>query len=296
MSVTIGWIGAGVMGRPMASHLLRAGYSVIVAQRQSPGVRALVALGAETASTPREVAARSDVVVTMLPDTAEVEKVALGTDGVSAGIRHGSVFIDMSSIAPAVAKRIAHTFALAGVDALDAPVSGGEEGALRATLSIMVGGTATAHDRALPILQCLGSTVVHVGGPGSGQVAKACNQLVVAVTIEAIAEGLALADAAGGDVVKVCEALSAGLAASRILDRYGPRMIEARYEPGARARLHYKDLLIAAQLADDSGIELPALALARDRFAELTARDGDLDHSALRTIIAAPLKSWRGER
>jgi 2-hydroxy-3-oxopropionate reductase len=283
---TVGWIGAGVMGRPMAEHLLDAGYAVVVAERASPGVAALVAAGARTAPTPRAVAEASDVVFTMLPDTAAVENAVLGTSGVRDGLRAGGLFVDMSSIAPATAQRIARELAAGGVDAVDAPVSGGEQGAREASLSIMAGGSAAAFARAEPLLQKLGTLVVHVGAAGAGQVAKACNQVAVAVTIEAVAEALALAEAAGADPAKVQIALAGGLAASRILDRYGPRMLEGRYEPGARARLHRKDLAIATELAGDAGVDLPALALMLQRFTDLVARDGDLDHSAIRTLIA----------
>jgi 2-hydroxy-3-oxopropionate reductase len=269
----------------MAAHLLRAGHSLVVLDRPSSGVRALVELGAQTAPTPAAVARRTEAMFTMLPDTDTVENIVFGPDGVGAGIRPGALFIDMSSIAPAAARRIARRLATLAVDALDAPVSGGDRGAIDATLSIMVGGTPAAYSRALPLFELLGSSVVLVGDAGSGQVAKACNQLAVAVTIEATAEALALAEACGADVAKVREALGAGLAASRVLERYGPRMIEGRYEPGARARLHRKDLVIAAELAGDAGIELPALTLLLDRFTELVKRGADLDHSALRTLI-----------
>ena len=283
---TVGWIGAGVMGRPMAEHLLRAGFQVVLLERASSGVAALVESGAQTAPNARAVAERADVVFTMLPETDTVEHIVLGAYGVRAGLRPGTLFVDMSSIAPATSRRIARELAAGGVDAVDAPVSGGEQGAREATLSIMAGGTPAAFERAEPLLRCLGSLVVHVGEAGAGQVAKACNQIAVAITIEAAAEALALAEAAGVDAAKVRLALGGGLAASRVLERYGPRMIEGRYEPGARARLHLKDLAIATALASDAGVELPALRLMLQRFTELVERDGDLDHSALRTLIA----------
>jgi 2-hydroxy-3-oxopropionate reductase len=269
----------------MAGHLLRAGHSLIVLDRASSGVRELVELGAQTAPNPAAVAQRAEVIFTMLPDTAAVESVVFGTDGVAAGIAGGALFIDMSSIAPAAARRVAAGLSVLDAGALDAPVSGGEQGAIDASLSIMAGGTPVAFARALPLLERLGSSVVLIGEAGSGQVAKACNQLAVAVSIEATAEALALAEACGADVARVHQALAGGLAASRILDRYGPRMIEGRYEPGARARLHRKDLIIAAELAAGAGVALPALTLLLDRFTELVNRDGDLDHSALRTLI-----------
>jgi 2-hydroxy-3-oxopropionate reductase len=278
---TIGWIGAGIMGRPMAAHLLRASYTLVVAERAGPGVAALVAAGAQTMPTPRALAEGSDAVFTMLPDSATVENVVLGYEGVLTGLRPGCLFVDMSSIAPATARRIAAEIAATGAHALDAPVSGGEQGAIEATLSVMAGGTVGAFTQAEPLLRHLAALVVHVGGPGAGQVAKACNQIAVAVTIEAVAEALALAEAAGADPSKVLTALMGGLAASRVMERYGPRMLESRYEPGARASLHQKDLMIATGLAADAGIELPALQLVLRRFSELVARDPGLDHSAI---------------
>jgi 2-hydroxy-3-oxopropionate reductase len=286
MTFTIGWIGAGVMGRPMAANLLHAGYDVLVVERASAGVTELVALGARTAPGPRSLAERADVVLTMLPDTGAVRDVVLGENGVAGGLRPGSLFIDMSSIAPATARHSARELSARGSDAVDAPVSGGQEGAREATLSIMAGGTPAAFARALPIFRHLGTSSVHVGPAGSGQVAKACNQLAVAVTIEAAAEALALAEAAGCDARNVLAALSGGLAASRVLERYGPRMLESRYEPGARARLHLKDLTIAGDLAADAGVVLPALDLLKERFRELVALGPDLDHSALRLLLA----------
>ncbi len=283
---TVGWIGAGIMGRPMAGHLLRAGYALVVLERPSPGVAALVAAGARTAATPRAVAAQCEAVITMLPGTAEVEEVVLGPDGVRSGLAAGSLFIDMSSIAPAASRRIATELAASGIDALDAPVSGGETGAVEATLSIMAGGSATAFARAQPLLACLGTRSVHIGTAGAGQIAKVCNQVAVAITIEAVAEALALADAAHVDAGKVREALMGGLASSRILERYGARMLASDYVPGARAKLHLKDLQIAAQVAAEAGVDLPGMQLTLERYAELVARDGDLDHSALRTLIA----------
>jgi 2-hydroxy-3-oxopropionate reductase len=283
---TIGWIGAGIMGRPMAGHLLRAGYALVVLERASAGVAELVATGARTAATPQAVAAASDAVFTMLPGPAEVEAVVLGAGGVRDGLASGGLFVDMSSIAPATSRRIATELAAAGIDAVDAPVSGGEQGALEASLSIMAGGSPAAFERARPLLERLGTRIVHIGAAGAGQVAKVCNQVAVAITIEAVAEALALADAAHVDAGKVREALMGGLAASRILERYGARMLANDYVPGARAKLHLKDLQIATQVAAEAAVDLPGMRLVLERYAELVARDGNLDHSALRTLIA----------
>jgi 2-hydroxy-3-oxopropionate reductase len=283
---TVGWIGAGIMGLPMAAHLLRAGYPVVVPERPNRGTADLVAAGAITVRTPRAVAERAGVVFAMLPSTEIVAEVVLGANGVRDGVRSGSTFIDMSSIAPETARRIARELDVCGAHALDAPVSGGEQGAIDATLSIMAGGSAEAFATAAPLLALLGTCVLHVGPAGSGQVAKACNQVAVAITIEAVAEALALAEAAGADPAKVREALMAGLAGSTILDRYGARMLAANYVPGARARLQRKDLAIALELARAARIELPASALMLRRYDELARRnEGDLDHSAVRLLL-----------
>jgi 2-hydroxy-3-oxopropionate reductase len=282
---TIGWIGAGIMGRPMAGHLIRAGYALVVLERASAGVAELVTLGARTAPTPHAVAAESDAVITMLPGSAEVEAVVLGESGVASGLAAGGLFIDMSSIAPATSRRIATALYAGNIDAVDAPVSGGETGAIEASLSIMAGGSEHAFARAHPVLERMGTRVIHIGEAGAGQVAKVCNQIVVGITIEAVAEALALAEAANVDAAKVREALMGGLASSRILERYGARMLAADYAPGAKATLHLKDLEIAKQVATEAGVDLPAVLLVLERYKMLVARDGNLDHSALRVLI-----------
>jgi len=210
---TVGWIGAGVMGRPMAEHLLRAGFQVVLLERASSGVAALVESGAQTAPNARAVAERADVVFTMLPETDTVEHIVLGAYGVRAGLRPGTLFVDMSSIAPATSRRIARELAAGGVDAVDAPVSGGEQGAREATLSIMAGGTPAAFERAEPLLRCLGSLVVHVGEAGAGQVAKAVAiRLAVAINDRSGGRGARPCRAAGVDAAKVRMALGGGLA------------------------------------------------------------------------------------
>jgi len=274
------------MGRPMAHNLLRAGYPLVV-QNRSPGpVADLVAAGAEAAGSPAEAAARADVVITMLVNTEVVEQVALGPGGVAEGIRRGATYVDMSSISPLAARRIAERLAAQGVDALDAPVSGGEIGAREATLVIMVGGSPEAFARVQPIFETLGSRVVHIGEAGAGQVAKACNQLVVGVTIDAVAEALLLASAAGVDPAKVREALLGGFANSRVLDLHGQRMLEHRFAPGARASMQLKDLNIIAEMAEAYGVPLPGAATARQLYRELVDTGGaDLDHSGLLTLL-----------
>ncbi len=282
----IGFIGLGIMGLPMARNLLKAGYPVCALNRSRTRVDALVADGATTASTAAAVAAASDVVLTMLPDTPDVEAVVLGPHGVAAGIRAGATFIDMSTIDPAMSRRVASELRAADVAALDAPVSGGEKGAVEATLSIMVGGDAAAFERVLPILQAMGKNITLVGEAGAGQIAKACNQLIVAVTIEAVAEALALASASGVDPAKVRTALLGGFAQSRILEVHGERMLNEAYTPGFKAKLHKKDLDIVVAAEKDAHLHLPAAELLRDRMTELAQRSPEADHSALRTLLS----------
>jgi 2-hydroxy-3-oxopropionate reductase len=282
---SVGFIGLGIMGKPMAHNLMRAGYAVTVLNRSRGPVDELVAEGARAGSSPRDVAASSEIIITMLPDSPDVESVVFGTDGVASGIRAGALFIDMSTIAPATARSIAQRLGESGVDVLDAPVSGGEKGAIDAALSIMIGGTDAAFARAEPIFRALGKNIVHVGPAGAGQVTKACNQIVVGITIEAVAEALALAEASGVDPVAVRAALLGGFAQSKILEVHGQRMIDRAFTPGFKARLHRKDMNIAVNAGDDVGLELAGASLVRERFDALIANgDGDRDHSALRTL------------
>jgi 2-hydroxy-3-oxopropionate reductase len=290
---SIGFIGLGIMGKPMARNLLRAGYPLVVLNRSRAAVDELVAEGATAGRSPQDVAAVSDIVITMLPDSGDVEAVVLGLDGVAFGIRRGSLYVDMSTIAPATARKVAQEMRARGVDVLDAPVSGGEKGAIDAALSIMVGGSDEAFARAEPVLRKLGKNIVHVGPDGAGQVTKACNQIVVGVTIEAVAEALALAAASGVDQVAVRAALLGGFAQSKVLEVHGQRMIDRAFAPGFKSRLHRKDMNIAVNAGHEAGLELGAAALVRERFDELIARgEGDLDHSALRTLYdTAPTKA-----
>jgi 2-hydroxy-3-oxopropionate reductase len=285
----IGFIGLGIMGKPMARNLVNAGYRVIALNRSRGPVDELVVLGASTAATPRDVAAQSDVVITMLPDSPDVESVALGDDGIVNGIRSGALWIDMSTIAPATTKHVAEQLAAKGVTSLDAPVSGGEKGAIDAALSIMVGGSDADFARAKPIFEALGKNIVHVGGLGAGQVTKACNQIVVGVTIEAVAEALALAEASGVDPAKVRAALLGGFAQSKILEVHGQRMIDRAFTPGFKSKLHRKDMNIAANAGDERGLDLGAAKLVRERFDALIERgDGERDHSALASLYQTP--------
>jgi len=287
MGERVGFIGLGIMGAPMARQLLAAGFPLTVHSRSPDPVDALVAGGAGRASSPAELARASDVVVTMLPDTPDVEHVMLGDDGVAAGAVAGALVIDMSTIDPGPARVIAGRLGQHGVEMLDAPVSGGERGAIDGTLSIMVGGPDGAFARAQPILQAMGKNIVHVGPSGAGQITKACNQLVVAATIESVAEALVLAERSGVDPAKVREALLGGFAGSKILEVHGQRMLDHAFEPGFRARLHRKDARIVLDAAQAAGSPIPAfqvVAAQLDRLVDETDR-GDLDHSALFTLL-----------
>ncbi len=281
----IGFIGLGIMGKPMAARLVRAGFPVVVHNRSPGAADELADAGAEVAGSPREVAERSDVVVTMLPDSPDVQAVVLADDGVLAGVREGMLFIDMSTIAPATTRAVHAALAERGVEAVDAPVSGGEPAAVDGQLSIMAGGSEEAVARAQPVFDELGKGTTHIGGPGAGQVAKAANQVVVALTIQAVAEALTLARKAGVDPARVREALLGGFAQSKILEVHGERMLEGRYEPGFRIELHRKDLAIALQSAREEGVPLLATAQVAELLNALIARGaGGRDHSALATL------------
>ncbi len=287
-SERLGFIGLGIMGAPMAANLLRAGYTLTVANRSRPAVDRLVAAGAAAAGGPREVAERSDVIITMLPDSPDVESVVLGPGGLIEGARPGQLLIEMSTIAPATARRAAEALAARGVAALDAPVSGGQAGAEQGTLSIMVGGDEAPFARALPILQVLGKNIVRIGGPGTGQVAKAANQMIVADTISAVAEALLLAARSGADPARVRQALLGGFAGSRILEVHGERMLRRSFQPGFRLRLQLKDVRIAMDAARQAGMRLPVTERAYELLGEVVAAGaGDLDHSALLTAFEA---------
>jgi 2-hydroxy-3-oxopropionate reductase len=279
MGERVGFIGLGIMGKPMAGHLLDAGYPLTVHSRSAGPVDELTSRGATRANNAREVAAASDVVITMLPDTPDVETVLRE---VLDAVQPGSLVIDMSSIDPEPTRRLAAAFAERDVAMLDAPVSGGEKGAVEGTLSIMVGGEPEAFARAEPILRTMGTKVVHVGPSGAGQVTKACNQLVVAATIEAVAEALLLAERSGVDPAKVREALLGGFAGSKILEIHGQRMLDRTFQPGFRIRLHRKDARIVEGAASATGTPIPSFeAVAVQLQRALHAGDGDLDHSAL---------------
>jgi 2-hydroxy-3-oxopropionate reductase len=286
MPETIGFIGLGVMGDPMARNLIEAGHSLVVHNRSREPVQALAEVGAQAASGPREVAERSDVVITMLPDSAAVESVVLGEDGVLAGASEGDLLIDMSTIHPTVSVAVAQAAAERGVAALDAPVSGGDVGAKQGTLSIMVGGDAADVERARPLLEVLGKTIVHVGEAGAGQVVKACNQVVVAVTIAAVSEALVLGSKAGVDPERILDVLGGGLAANKVMEMRRTNFLEHDFTPGFRIDLHHKDLNIALESGDAYGVPLPVTGLVQQYMRALRAQGhGGDDHSGLLQLV-----------
>ncbi|MEV0804633.1 2-hydroxy-3-oxopropionate reductase [Kribbella sp. NPDC050281] len=279
----IGFVGLGVMGRPMAENLLAAGHELSV-------YRGRTDLDAYVCKSAKEAAERSQVVILMVPDTPDVESALFGPDGVAEGLQKGSVVIDMSSVSPTATVGFAEGIEQLGCDYLDAPVSGGEVGARAATLTIMVGGRPDVFERARPIFAVLGKNVTLIGGAGAGQTAKVANQIVVGLTIEAVAEALLFAEAAGADPAVVREALMGGFASSRVLELHGERMVKRTFDPGFRIRLHRKDLGLAVQAAAELELALPnTSATQRLMNAAIADGDGDLDHSALyRTLRRGP--------
>ena len=285
MPEQIGFIGLGVMGRPMAGHLLAAGHRLTVHNRSRTAADELVAAGADMRNTPADVARQSDIVITVLPDTPDVVSVITGHDGVLEGLRAGAVVIDMSSISPAATRDLAARVAAKRATMLDAPVSGGEIGAKNASLSIMVGGDTNAFERVRPILACMGNPerIVHIGAePGSGQICKICNQIAIGGALAGVSEAFALARKAGVDVSLVRQALLGGFAASRVLEVHGERILTGNFAPGFRARLYQKDLRIAEETALAHGVKVPATMVVEDMVTTLVSHGGeDLDYSAI---------------
>lgn len=281
----VGFIGLGIMGKPMALNLVDAGYSLAVLKSNS-AAPVLKKAGASVYDTPRDVASNSDIVITMLPDSPEVEEVILGEDGVIEGITKGALLIDMSTIAPSTAKKVYEAMQSKGVEALDAPVSGGQKGAEDGAVSIMVGGKESAFKRAEPIFDILGKSAVLIGDAGAGQMTKACNQIIVGVTIQAVGEAMTLAKKAGVDLAKVRKALLGGFAQSTILDQHGERIIERNFDPGFKIKLHRKDMNIALQAGREYSVPLAASAqVASNMDAILAMGNGELDHSALALFL-----------
>jgi 2-hydroxy-3-oxopropionate reductase len=278
----LGFIGLGIMGKPMAGHLLKAGHRVYVYDLNPEPIRELSAKGAGVCRSCKEVAEKSDVIILMVPDTPDVEKVLFGPEGVAGGVKKGSVVVDMSSISPIATKEFAKKLHGLGVEMLDAPVSGGQVGAENATLSIMVGGKPEIFEKIKVFFEIMGKNIVHIGDHGDGQTCKVANQIVVALTIEAVSEALVFASKAGADPRKVRQALLGGFAQSRILDVHGERMINRSFKPGFRIQLHRKDLNLALQAARQLGVSLPSTAMAQELFNAVVAQEGDqLDHSAM---------------
>jgi 3-hydroxyisobutyrate dehydrogenase-like beta-hydroxyacid dehydrogenase len=289
----VGVVGLGIMGAPMARNLLRAGHAVVVHGRTPARVAPLVAAGAASAPSPAALAAAVEAVVTMLPDTPDVEAVVAGPEGLLAGARAGLLVIDTSTIAPDAARALAARAAAVGAAFLDAPVSGGEQGAIAGTLSIMVGGEHEAFARAEPIFAALGRQATHMGGPGQGQMTKLVNQVVGATTLAAVAEGVVLAARAGLDPAAVVRALDGGAAASWMLREQAPRMQRRDFAPGFMVRLQQKDLRLALAAAERLGVSLPAATLVHELFTAIEARDG----GALGTqALLLALEALAGER
>lgn len=282
----VGYIGLGIMGKAMARNILKAGFPLVVHNRSRSAVDELVSEGAEAASSPAEVAEKVDVVFTNLPDSPDVEQVALGENGIIAGAHPGLIFVDHSTIKPSTARRIAEKLGEVGVQALDAPVSGGDIGARNGTLTIMVGGDREALEKVRPVLEAEGKTITHIGGPGSGQIAKAANQVMVAAQMVAMGELLILAQKAGADPRKVVEAIRGGAAQCWTLDVKPPRLFAGNRQPGFKARMQAKDLQIILETAREYGVPLPSAAVHSQLFQAMVAQGlGELDNSAVVAIL-----------
>jgi 2-hydroxy-3-oxopropionate reductase len=283
----IGFIGLGIMGKPMARNLAKAGYNLVVYNRSRDDVDTLLAETDQfqAVGSPREVAERTRAVITMLPDSPDVRDVVFRENGVLPAFEEGHLLVDMSTIAPATAVEVDAAVRERGARALDAPVSGGDKGAIAGTLSIMVGGEAEDFQRAMPLFEAMGKTIVHIGAAGAGQIVKACNQVVVAINYAAVSEALVLGAKAGVDPDKIVQVLSGGLAASRVLELKGASMVAHQFEPGFRIDLHRKDLGIARSTAGESSAPIPVTAIVSQLFeAAAAAGKGDRDHSALVTV------------
>ena len=274
------------MGMPMARNLMEAGYELTVHKRSPEKAAELGKEGAAVAATPREVAENSEVVITMLPDSPQVREVVAAEDGVLEGISEGALLIDMSTISPVVTEELAEAVEEKGASMLDAPVSGGDVGAIEGTLSIMVGGQERDFQRAKPLFEAMGKTITHVGPTGAGQVTKAANQVVVALTIEAVSEALVLGSAGGVSPEKILEVLSGGLASNKVMEVKREKFLSHTFEPGFRSELHHKDLGIALAAGREYGVVLPATAVVDQLFEALITRGrGGWDHSALLSLI-----------
>ena len=286
MKPKIGFIGLGIMGRHMSAHLIDAGYEVAVYDIRPEAVKELSAKGAAPCKNCAEAAANADVVISMVPDSPDVEKVALGENGILGSARKGLIYIDMSTISPGTAVKVAEALTEKGVRCLDAPVSGGETGAQNAALSIMVGGPKDLFDEMMPIFEKMGKTITLCGANGAGQTVKACNQIQVALNFIGMAEAFVLGTKAGVDPAIILKVLSGGYAQNRVMDVRGPKIVKGEFEPGFKSKFHYKDLNIIMETAKSLNVPLPVTAVAHELFSALLASGrGDLDHSAVINII-----------
>ena len=287
MTINVGFIGPGIMGGPMAHNLIKGGHKLHVYARRPEAMASLLTAGATGCTTPAEVAKYADVIFTIVSDTPDVEEVIFGANGIAGSARAGAVIVDMSTISPNATKQFAERLAKLGIDMLDAPVSGGETGAINGTLSIMAGGKVEVFERVKPLFECMGKNIVHIGDNGAGQVAKACNQIVVAVTIEAVAEALTFARKNGANPAKVRAALMGGFAGSKIMEVHGQRMLDNDFKPGFKVGLHQKDMRIVMETAHQLGVALPAAALVTQHLnALMGTNDAELDSSAIVKVIA----------
>ena len=286
MADTVGFIGLGIMGRPMAKNLMEAGHDLVVHNRSPEKAEELAGEGATAAGSPREVAEKCDVVITMLPDSPQVEEVLAGEGGVFEGIRDGALIVDMSTISPVVTEGLAEKAKERGASLLDAPVSGGDVGAIEGTLSIMVGGEEADFERAKPLFEVMGKTVTHVGPTGAGQVTKAANQIVVALTIEAVSEALVLGSKGGVSPEKILDVLGGGLAGNKVMEVKREKFLSHTFDPGFRSELHHKDLGIALAAGREYGVALPVTAVVDQMLLTMKKKGwGGEDHSALLRII-----------
>ena len=286
MAETVGFIGLGIMGKPMAKNLMEAGYELVVHNRSPEKAEELAGEGATAAGSPREVAEGCDVVITMLPDSPQVEEVLAGEGGVFEGVREGALIVDMSTISPVVTESLAASAKEKGASLLDAPVSGGDVGAIEGTLSIMVGGEEADFERAKPLFDVMGKTVTHVGPTGAGQVTKAANQIVVALTIEAVSEALVLGSAGGVSPEKILDVLGGGLAGNKVMEVKREKFLSHTFDPGFRSELHHKDLGIALAAGREYGVALPVTAVVDQMLLTMRRKGwGGEDHSALLRII-----------
>jgi len=296
MAGKVGFIGLGIMGKPMARNLMEAGYGLLVYNRSWAAVEELAGKGAETAGSPKEVAEACNTVITMLPDSPQVEEVVTGENGVLEGVTEGTLLVDMSTISPVVTEKLAQKAREMGASMLDAPVSGGETGAEAGTLSIMVGGSQEDFERAKPLFDVMGETIVRVGESGTGQVVKACNQIVVALTIEAVSEALVLGSKAGASPAKVIQVLSGGLAGNKVMEAKSENFLKHEFNPGFRLELHRKDLGIALAAGREYGVPLPVTAIVDQVLEALVAKgSGGEDHSAMLMFIEELAQHTIGE-